>query len=97
MTWVLSGAVAHEGPTGTAEVTPGQVAVLRAGAGVDHAETAAAPQTRFIQVWLTPTRAGGEPSYDVTPVDLPVGELVRVASRTPARSSRSPGSTPTRR
>ena len=83
VTWVLSGAVAHEGPTGTAQVTPGQVAVLRAGTGVDHAETAAAPQTRFIQVWLTPAEPGGEPSYDVTPVELPVGELVRVCEPDP--------------
>ena len=47
----------HDGPTGPARVEPGQVAVLRTGAGVTHSEVAAAPQTRFVQVWLTPSRA----------------------------------------
>jgi redox-sensitive bicupin YhaK (pirin superfamily) len=87
VTWVLSGALDHSGPTGSARVEPGHVAVLRAGSGVAHAEVAAAPQTRFVQVWLTPATPGGQlddqPSYDVTPVDLPVGELVRVAEPEP--------------
>ncbi len=83
VTWMLSGALAHDGPTGPATVSPGEVAVLRAGSGVDHAEVAAAPQTRFVQVWLTPAEPGGAPSYDVTPVDLPVGEPVRAAEPVP--------------
>jgi quercetin 2,3-dioxygenase len=65
VTCVVSGAVAHSGPTGEVRVEPGQVAVLRAGAGVTHSEVAAAPQTRFVQVWLT-TDGSGEPSYEVT-------------------------------
>jgi redox-sensitive bicupin YhaK (pirin superfamily) len=83
VTWVLTGALAHEGPSGSAEVTPGQLAVLRAGAGVEHSEVAAAPQTRFVQVWLNPASPGGDPTYDVTPVELPAGELVRVAEPEP--------------
>ena len=83
VTWVLTGALAHEGPTGSVEVTPGQLAVLRAGAGVEHSEVAAGPQTRFVQVWLNPATPGGDPSYDVTPVELPNGELVRVAEPEP--------------
>ena len=54
VTWVLSGALAHTGPDGEARVEPGQAAVLRTGDRVTHAEVAAAPQTRFVQVWLTP-------------------------------------------
>jgi quercetin 2,3-dioxygenase len=83
VTWVLSGALDHSGPTGSVRVEPGQVAVLRAGSGVSHAELAAAPQTRFVQVWLTPVAPAGEPSYAVTQVDLPTGELVRVAEPQP--------------
>ncbi len=83
VTWVLSGALDHEGPNGPMTVSPGEVAVLRAGTGVEHAEVAAAPQTRFVQVWLTPARPGGEPSYDVTPVDAPVGELARAVEPVP--------------
>jgi redox-sensitive bicupin YhaK (pirin superfamily) len=83
VSWPLTGLLSHSGPGGDVEVAPGQVAVLRAGAGVSHAEVAAAPQTRFVQVWLTPRHAGGDPSYDVTTVDLPTGELVRVAEPEP--------------
>jgi redox-sensitive bicupin YhaK (pirin superfamily) len=78
VTWVLSGALEHDGPTGPERVEPGQVAVLRTGTGVTHSEVAAAPQTRFIQVWLDASGAE-EPSYEVsTPPSAP-GELVRVA------------------
>jgi len=82
VTWVLSGAVAHSGPTGDARVEAGQVAVLRTGGGVSHSEVAAAPQTRFVQVWLA---ADGpeEPSYAVATPSLPTGELVPVASPIP--------------
>jgi redox-sensitive bicupin YhaK (pirin superfamily) len=78
VTWVLSGALDHGGPTGPERVGPGQVAVLRAGPGVRHSEIAAAPQTRFVQVWLS--AAGPEvPSYEVATPELRTGELVRVA------------------
>ena len=83
VSWPLTGLLSHSGPGGDVVVSPGQVAVLRTGAGVSHAELAAAPQTRFVQVWLTPRHAGGDPSYDVTTVDLPTGELVRVAEPEP--------------
>ena len=82
VTWVVSGALAHSGPTGEARVEPGQVAVLRTGAGVTHAEVAAAPQTRFVQVWLTGP-GSEEPSYDVSTPSLPPGELAPVASPVP--------------
>jgi redox-sensitive bicupin YhaK (pirin superfamily) len=65
VTWVVSGAVAHSGPSGDVTLSPGQVAVLRTGSGVTHAEVAAAPQTRFVQVWLTAPELD-EPSYAVT-------------------------------
>ena len=91
VTWVVSGAVAHSGPGGDARLEPGQLGVLRTGAGVTHAELAAAPQTRFVQVWLTDPdadtgAAAAEPSYDVTTPALPPGELVPVATPIPGAS-----------
>jgi redox-sensitive bicupin YhaK (pirin superfamily) len=83
VTWVLSGALDHGGPYGSVRVAPGEAAVLRSGSGVTHSEVAAAPQTRFVQAWLTPAAPGGEPSYVLTPVDLRSGELVRVAEPEP--------------
>ena len=72
VSWVVSGALTHTDSTGgTAVLAPGQVGVLHAGDGVEHSEVAAAPQTRFVQVWLTPPSPGGPTSYDV--VDAPAG------------------------
>ena len=82
VTWVLSGALAHTGPTGEARVEPGQVAVLRAGSGVTHSEVAAAAQTRFIQVWLT-AAAPEPPSYAVSTPSLATGSVVPVAEPSP--------------
>lgn len=65
VTYVVSGAVEHTGPEGVARVEAGSVAVLRTGDGVEHSEVAAAPQTRFVQVWLTDDAPPDHPSYDV--------------------------------
>ena len=82
VTWVLSGALSHDGPSGAARVEPGQVAVLHTAAGVTHSEVADAPQTRFVQVWLTASESG-EPSYDVSTPALVDGTLVTVAEPQP--------------
>jgi quercetin 2,3-dioxygenase len=82
VTWVLSGAIDHDGPTGTEHVAPGQVAVLRTGSGATHSELAAAPQTRFVQVWLTASGPEG-PSYDVATPAIAPDRLVRVAEPEP--------------
>lgn len=66
---VLSGRLAHTGPDGTTRVEAGSTAVLRTGSGVEHSEVAAAPQTRFVQVWLTDDEPPAEPSYDVVTGD----------------------------
>jgi redox-sensitive bicupin YhaK (pirin superfamily) len=77
VSWVVSGALRHtdtSGSTGaTAGLAAGEVGILRTGAAVVHSEVAAAPQTRFVQVWLTPPAHGGETTYDVLPVDAAVG------------------------
>lgn len=74
VTYVVSGALAHTGPTGAQTVPAGHLAVLRTGAGVEHSEVAAAPQTRFVQVWLTDDAPPADPSYDV--VDARAGAEV---------------------
>ncbi|QIG45118.1 pirin family protein [Nocardioides anomalus] len=63
VTWVVSGAVSHTGPDGEATLTAGQGAVFRTGPGARHAEVAAAPQTRFVQVWLTDPEPPAASSY----------------------------------
>ena len=83
VTWVVSGAVAHTGPAGSERVEPGQAAVLRTGSRVTHAEMADAPQTRFVQVWLTASSPGGPASYEVLTPELSPGRLVRVAEPEP--------------
>lgn len=80
LTWVVSGALAHtDSLGGTAELRPGEVGLLSAGSGVEHSEIAAAPQTRFVQVWLTAEDLTRPPSYDVVPVDLAAGSFTEVA------------------
>ncbi|CAN5610075.1 pirin family protein [soil metagenome] len=84
VTWVLSGALAHTDSSGTYDVvTPGEVAVLRTGEGVEHSEVASAPQTRFVQVWLAPEQPDEVSSYDVTPAAVVPGELSVVATPLP--------------
>lgn len=79
VTWVVGGAVTHADSLGSSStLTPGSVGHLRAGAGVTHSELAAAPQTRFVQVWLTPDESGLEPAYTSREVPLQPGALVEV-------------------
>ncbi len=84
VSWVLSGELTHtDGEGAEVRVAPGEVAVLRAGPGVEHSELASAPQTRFIQVWLAPEAPDAVSSYDVSPVELVTGELTQVAEPLP--------------
>lgn len=66
VSYVVSGVLAHTDADGTREVRPGQLAVLRTGDGAEHAEHAAAPQTRFVQMWFADDEpAGAAPTYEV--------------------------------
>lgn len=81
VTWVVSGALTHTDSTGGSHtLLPGEVGVLQAGAGVEHSEVAAAPQTRFVQVWLLPDEYGATPAYSVAPVER--GALVEAVRPT---------------
>ncbi|QLE71925.1 pirin family protein [Streptomyces rectiverticillatus] len=85
VTWVVEGELTHEDSTGHIDIVrPGDVQRLSAGAGVHHSERneGEAP-LRFVQMWLTPSEYGGEPSYEVvrevadgTPYALPGAEAV---------------------
>lgn len=71
VSWVISGAVEHTDSLGHAHVLrPGEVGVLATGDGVSHAEVAAAPATRFVQVWIN--GSAGEPSYAVSSAPVTV-------------------------
>lgn len=67
VTWVVSGAVEHTGPTGSVIVPASSGAVFRTGASAVHAEVAAAPQTRFVQVWLADPAPPPVASYSLLP------------------------------
>ncbi|RAG80802.1 pirin family protein [Streptacidiphilus pinicola] len=74
LTWVLEGVLAHRDDHGhEAEIRPGQLQYLSAGAGVSHSEVnavAAGEPVRFLQFWLQPGEFGTEPAYAVRDVDL---------------------------
>lgn len=90
VSWVLSGAVAHTDSLGSSHVLrPGEVGVLATGDGVSHAEIAAAPATRFVQVWLT--GSAGEPSYTVSEAPVTVlGSRFSVYDLTSGEGARLP-------
>jgi len=77
VSYVVSGALAHTDEGGSVTLSPGEVGVFRTGERATHSEVAAAPQTRFVQVWLTDPDLGST-SYEVagSPVrPLPGAEL----------------------
>jgi redox-sensitive bicupin YhaK (pirin superfamily) len=79
VTWVVSGAVTHVDSLGSSTtLTAGSVGHLRAGSGVSHSEIAAAPQTRFVQVWLTPDSSDLAPTYSSREIAPEPGALVEV-------------------
>lgn len=53
LTYVVAGALEHRDSLGNvATLAAGELGWLRSGTGVEHAEIATAPATRFVQVWL---------------------------------------------
>jgi redox-sensitive bicupin YhaK (pirin superfamily) len=79
VTWVVSGALAHEDDSGCVTQFAGELAITRAGSGITHSERAADGVTRFVQAWLRPAEPGGDPSRRTTRPDLGAGDLVVVA------------------
>ncbi len=88
VTWVLSGALAHEDSAGHRGVlTPGVGQRMSAGSGVQHSERNASGEAggepvHFVQMWVVPDSLGGAPSYQQQAVtdQLTSGDLVPVVS-----------------
>jgi redox-sensitive bicupin YhaK (pirin superfamily) len=67
MTIVLEGALTHRDSMGNGSVMRvGDIQRMSAGTGVQHSEFNASDEdpVRFLQVWIEPSSAGLEPSYD---------------------------------
>ncbi|MGW2671747.1 pirin family protein [Streptomyces sp. NPDC001272] len=99
VTWVVEGELTHRdsttGHTGT--VRPGDVQRLGSGSGARHVErNDGGRPLRFVQMWLAPLTAGGQPSYEVVrgladgaPYEVPAaGAVLRV--RRPGAGERIP-------
>ena len=64
---VLDGELAHRDSMGNGSVIrPGEVQRMSAGTGIRHSEMNPDPrrETRFLQIWIEPREAGGEPGYE---------------------------------
>lgn len=94
VTYVRQGAVTHEDSLGNKGRTEsGDVQVMSAGTGIRHAEYNQENQpTRLFQIWILPTRHGGEPGWGTKP--FPKGDrssrLVPLASGDPADADALP-------
>ena len=69
ITYVRSGAISHKDSLGNAGRTQaGDVQVMSAGTGIRHAEFNVEPvPTTLFQIWIEPTRRGGEPGWGAKP------------------------------
>jgi redox-sensitive bicupin YhaK (pirin superfamily) len=69
ITYVREGAITHQDNLGNQGRTEaGDVQVMSAGSGIRHAEYNLEPtKTKIFQIWIIPTRQGGEPSWGAKP------------------------------
>src|ERR671927_521633 len=74
ITYVRTGAITHQDSLGnTGRTEAGDVQVMSAGTGVRHSEYNLENEpTAIFQIWIIPTRRGGEPAWDTRP--FPEGE-----------------------
>ena len=84
ITYVREGYVLHRDSLGNdGRTTAGDVQVMSAGTGIEHAERAAPDQrTKVFQIWLHPRARGGKPRWDTKPFPKHdrAGRLVVLAS-----------------
>lgn len=69
VTYVRAGAITHEDSLGNRGRTKaGDVQVMSAGTGIRHAEyNLEADPTKIFQIWIAPTRQGGQPTWGTKP------------------------------
>jgi hypothetical protein len=84
VTYVLSGAVAHQDSLGTGStIRPGEVQRMSAGKGILHSEFNASNSERLhlLQIWIEPATVGGSPSYQQVTIAPTAkrGRLCRIA------------------
>ncbi|MCX5586968.1 pirin family protein [Streptomyces erythrochromogenes] len=92
VTWVIDGELTHQDSTGEKSlVRPGDVQRLSAGSGARHVERNDGDRPlRFVQMWLSPLAAGGDPSYEVVR-GVPDGTPYEVPAAGAALHVRRPG------
>lgn len=88
VTWVLSGALAHQDSTGNRGVIyPGLAQRMSAGSGILHSERndSTTEPVHFVQMWVVPDEAGIAPGYQQRAIDdeLLSDGLVTIASGMP--------------
>ncbi|BDU72099.1 pirin family protein [Mesoterricola silvestris] len=86
LTWVLSGALAHEDSTGGRHaLPPGTAQRMTAGRGIRHSEFNGSDTepVHFLQIWVLPERAGLAPGYEekAFPLEDRRSRLTLLASR----------------
>ena len=69
ITYVTKGAITHKDSLGNeGRTVAGDVQVMSAGAGIRHAEyNLESEPTTLFQIWILPTRAGGQPAWGTKP------------------------------
>jgi len=69
ITYVRKGAITHKDSLGNeGRTAAGDVQVMSAGSGIRHAEYNLEPETTTLfQIWIVPTRSGGEPGWGAKP------------------------------
>ena len=96
VTYVREGVITHTDSLGNkGYVHAGDVQVMSAGTGIRHSESneGHAP-TRLFQIWLSPVRSGGEPTWGTRPFPRSdrAGRFVLLASRAGREGSLPVGS-----
>ena len=72
VTYILDGAIAHKDSSGGGgTIRPGEIQRMSAGSGIVHAEFNAskAETCHLLQIWITPSRRGLDPSYEQKTID----------------------------
>jgi quercetin 2,3-dioxygenase len=69
ITYVRQGAITHQDSLGNeGRTAAGDVQVMSAGTGIRHSEYNFEPKTtKIFQIWIEPSRRGGEPSWGAKP------------------------------